>query len=307
MNKNKYTSLSPSFQRLQQLLPLILWLLLQLSGCCKNEEPVSGKALKFTIGGEGQPQADIIREIEIFVYDAKERLIGHTSSQIDGTIVLDYPDIPTLYCVAWGNSKDDALETGPVKTGDLVENGYLALKALPITRTETQYYHTPPNLFRGTVKIDNNTTSDNTQEVRMFLQQTVAPVYITIRGLQEATGTDKGIYTITVSGAASRIDFRGSYGGTPAVHQLTGTFNAEKEYIIPTFYIFPTPAEGEGLTIDILHDGKLLKSVTQTNDEKPIIPVAGKPLELRISFTFSGVDVNPPGWNSTDIEVNYPR
>lgn len=307
MNKNKYTCLSPSFQRFQQLLPLILWLLLLFSGCCKNEEPVSGKALKFVIGGEGQVQADAIREIEIFVYDDKERLIGRTSSQIDGTVILDYPDIPTLYCIAWGNSKDDALEISPVKTGDPMENGYLALKALLTTRTETQYYYMPPNLFRGIVKIDNNTVSDNTQEDRISMLQTVTPVYITIRGLQNATGTDKGNYTITVGGAASRIDFMGSYGGIKTVHQLTGTFNAEKEYIIPVFYLFPLPVEGEGLTIDIRHDGKLLKSITKTNDGKPIVPLAGKPLELRISFTLSGVDVNPPGWNSTDIEVNYPR
>lgn len=309
MKRDKYIYSLIGLKRLPHLLLLLSLLLLLLSGCCKSEEPISGKILKFTIGGEGQTQAGAIREIEVFVYDDKDKLIGRAGSTVDGTVVLDYPGIPTLRCVAWGNSKDSGLELPPLQPGDPLDKGYLALKTLSPTRTETGLHPLPPNLFRGAIEIDNNTTTGTAAETQMPMQSTVATTYITIRGLQEYTGTATGEYALIIHGAADRIRFAGNYGKEKAVHRTTGSFNAEKEYILPPFHLFPPAAGTEGITIDILHDGKLLKSILQTNDGKPIVPVAGKSLKLRIIFKpdGGGGDVIPPGWDSTDVEVSYPK
>lgn len=306
MNENKYISSSFS-STVAHLLPLLSVLLLLTTACSKKEvepEPKELRKLKFSFDSTSQPDIDAIREIEVFVFNDQERLIGRASTHIDGTVVLDYPQSSTLHCVVWGNSKDSSLELPDLQWGDPLDKGYLALKTISPTRVEETYCNTPPELFRGAIQIDNNTTPADQQPTQVNLLQTTASIHITIDGLPEATGTEFGDYTIEVTGQASRIDFSGSYGGK-ALHSLTGIFNTKKEYIIPPFHLFPTAA-GEGITVNILHDGKLLKSITRTSNGKPLLPEAGKEMALLIEFTLSGgieIEVKPSAWNSTDIEV----
>lgn len=311
MNENKYTYPPSSLQWLLPLLPLMSVLLLLTAACSKREvepepkpTPEKVRKLKFSFGSTSQPDVDAIREIEVFVFDDQERLIGHTSTHVDGTVVLDYPQTPMLHCVVWGNSKDSCLELSTLQLGDSLKKGYLALTPLLPTRAEEACSNTPPDLFWGDIKIDNRTTPADQQPAQVALLPTTASIHITIDGLPEATGTESGDYAIEVTGQASRIDFTNNYGGE-TLHHLTGSFNAKKEYIIPPFHLFPT-ATGKGIKVDILHDGKLLKSFTQASDGKPLLPEAGKEMTLLIKFALSGgieIEVKPPAWNSTDIEV----
>lgn len=313
MNENRYTYPPSSLQRLLHLLPLLSVLLLLTAACSKKEvepepepkpTPEEVRKLKFNFDSTSQPDADAIREIEVFVFDDQERLIGRTSTDVDGTVVLDYPQTPMLHCVVWGNSKDSCLELSTLQLGDSLKKGYLTLTPLLPTRAEEACSNTPPDLFRGDIKIDNSTTPADQQPAQVALLPTTASVHITIDGLPEATGTESGDYAIEVTGQASRIDFTDNYSGE-TLHHLTGSFNAKKEYIIPPFHLFPT-ATGEGITVDILQDGKLLKSFTQASDGKPLLPEAGKEMTLLIKFALSGgieIEVKPPAWNSTDIEV----
>lgn len=306
MNENKYISHTFS-STIAHLLSLLSVLLLLTTACSKKEvepEPEKARKLKFSFDNASQPDVDAIREIEVFVFDDQERLIGRASTHIDGTVVLDYPQTPTLHCVVWGNCKDSSLELPDLQWGDPLDKGYLALKPISPVRAEGTCCNTPPELFRGAIQLDNNTAFVNQQPTQVDLLQTTATMHITIDGLPEATGTESGDYTVEITGQASRIDFSGSYGGK-TLHSLTGIFNAKKEYIIPPFHLFPTAA-GEGITVNILHDGKLLKSITRTSNGKPLLPEAGKVMTLLIEFTFSGdieIEVKPPVWNSTDIEV----
>lgn len=306
MNINKYKYPDSALWQLQHMLPLFFAVLLLTTACCKKEELISGRTLTFSLDSASLADPDAIREIEVFVFDNQQQLISRTSTGIDGTISLDYPQTPTLHCIAWGNSKDNSLEYSTLQPGDPLEKGYLALTPHSPTRAETIFSNTPPDLFRGAIQIDNSTPADAQPSTRMVMQQTTASIYITIDGLSETTGIEAGEYTVEVNNAATSIDFKGRYSGK-TTHRLTGSFNAQKEYIILPFHLFP-PVAGQGITIDILHDGKLLESITQMSDKQSIIPVAGKVLKLLISISPSGgVEVSPPGWNPTDIEVNYPK
>ena len=98
MNENEYTSPTFSRQRLQSLLPLLSLLLLLTTACCKKEEPVNnGRKQKLSFDCSSGSQTDAIREIEVFVFDDQERLLGRTSTQVEGTIVLDYPQASVLH------------------------------------------------------------------------------------------------------------------------------------------------------------------------------------------------------------------
>lgn len=306
MNKYKYPSPGSSLWRLQQLLLLFSVVLLLATAGCRQDRLPGERPLKLSFGSASQAGSDAIREIEVFVFDDQLRLIGRASTGIDGTLSLDYPHTSTLHCIAWGNSKDNSLEISTLQPGDPLEKGNLALTPLSPAQSKATYSNLPPDLFRGAIKIDNNATTAAQPSTRMVMLQTTASIHITIDGLSETIGTAAGLYTVEISKAASRIDFEGDYGGT-ATHCLAGSFNTQKEYIIPPFRLFP-PAAGKGISIAIYHDGKLLKRITQTSDRQFIRPEAGKELKLLIRFNPNGdVEVKTPGWNSSDIEVNYPK
>lgn len=311
MNENEYTSPTFSRQRLQSLLPLLSLLLLLTTACCKKEEPVNnGRKQKLSFDCSSGSQTDAIREIEVFVFDDQERLLGRTSTQVEGTIVLDYPQTSVLHCIAWGNSKDSGLEFSPLKLGDSLEEGYLILKTLSPVRAGETFSNMPPDLFWGAIQIDNTSMPDDRQPLQMVMLPTTASIHITIDGLPDATGTESGDYSVVVGEPAGRIDFSGSYGGKTR-HRLTGTFDTGNDYIIPVFRLFPAVG-GEGIGIEVFHGGELLKSITQTSSGKPIIPVPGKELTLLIKFdtppSFDGnLEIKPPEWDTTDVTVSVTK
>lgn len=302
MNENKYTYSGSSPWRLQHLLPLFsAVLLLMVAGCMKEGLPGTRK-LELSFHSALPAGSDAIREIEVFVLDDQQQLISRATGTIGETLSFDCPQTPTLHCIAWGNSNDNSLELPTLQPGDPLDKACLALTPLSSAKAGTQYLNTPPNLFRGATETDNNTLTAR-RVFNMKMQPTTASIHITISGLPETTGTETGDYVLVVDGPAARIDFSGNYSGK-AVHRLTGSFNTQKEYIIPPFRLFPT-ATGKGIRIDIGYNGELLKSITQTSDGQPILPKEGKELSLLIKFTPGGVEVKRSGGNSTDIEKVY--
>ncbi len=305
MNENKYTYPGSSLRWLQQLLLLSVVLLLMATGCRKDDLN-RGKTLIFAGSGTSQSGSDGIREMDVFVFDDREQLISRTGTQPDGAVELDYPQTSSFHCIAWGNSKNSGLELSPLQPGDPLSKGSITLKKLLSTQDGTTFSNTPPDLFRGAIQTDNNNTTSTRQVIPMVMLPATASIHITIDGLQEATGTADGSYTLEVSQAAARIDFEGNYSGQ-AVHSLEGSFNSEKEYIIRPFHIFP-PATGKGIRLDVSHGGKLLQSITQTSDGQRLLAEAGQKLELLILFSPDGsAEARLPGWKPTDVEVAYPK
>ncbi len=305
MNENKHTYPGSSLRRLQHLLLLLLTvLLLTVAGCWRERLP-GGRQLKLSFDTASLAGSDAIREIELFVFDDQQRLLSRATGTLDETLSLDCPPTSSFYCVAWGNSHDNSLRLPALQPGDPLDGAYLALTPLSPAKAETQYLNTPPDLYRGAIETDNNTTARRASSpFHMEMQPATASIHITISGLPKATGTTTGSYTVEVSRSAARIDFEGHYRGT-AIHRLSGSFNPRKEYIIPPFRLFP-PAEGKGIKIAVFHDGKLLQNITLGSDRQPIVPEAGKVLELLIAFHAGGdAEVMPPGWKPNDIDVTY--
>ena len=305
MNENKHTYPGSPLWRLQHLLPLLSAVLLLTAAGCREEGPTGGKQLRLSFHNASQADPGAIREIEVFVFDNQLRLVSRATGAIGGTLSLDCPQTPTLHCIAWGNSYDNSLDFSTLQPGDPLDGAYLALTPLSSAKSKAQFLNTPPDLYRGAIRIDNNTTTVPQLSFNMKMLPATASIDITIGGLPEATGTTDGNYTVEVSRPAARIEFEGVPSGA-AIHRLTGSFNTRKEYIIPPFRLFPPP-DGKGIKIAVFHNGKLLQDITQTSDRKPILPVVGKELALQVMFSPDGVEVRPSGGNSTDVEVVYPK
>ncbi|MCL3849710.1 FimB/Mfa2 family fimbrial subunit [Parabacteroides sp. GYB001] len=304
MNENKHTYPGSSPWRLRHLLPLLpAVLLFTVAGCWKDSLP-GVRQLKLNFYNASQAGSGAIREIEVFVFDDQQQLSNRATGTIDGTLSLDRPRTTTLHCIAWGNSNDKSLRLPVLQPGDPLDGAYLTLTPLSPAKDGTQYLNTPPNLFRGAIETDNKTIASQ-PSFNMKMQPTTASINITISGLAESTPTETGDYAIVVNGSPARIDFEGNYSGN-AVHRLTGSFNTQKEYIIPPFRLFPSVA-GKGIRIDIDHNGKLLESITKTSNGQPLLPEKGKELALLIKFIPGGVEVKLPGEGPTDVEVVYPK
>lgn len=303
MNENKHTYPGSPLWRLQYLLLLLFAVLfLTVTGCWRDSLP-GKRQLKFNFHSASQAGNDAIREIELFVFDDQQQLINRATGTIGETISLDCPSTRSLHCIAWGNSNDKSLRLPALQAGDLLDGAYLALTPLSSVKAETQYLNTPPDLFRGAIDTGNKTIARGAS-FTMEMRPATASIHITISGLSRATGTTDGNYTVEVSRTAARIDFEGTTGGT-AVHQVTGSFNSQKEYIVPSFRVFPPP-DGKGIKIAVFHNGKLLKEFTQTSNRQPLVPVAGQELMLPIAFNADGsAEIKPPGWVSSDVDVTY--
>lgn len=307
MHENKHTYPGSSLWQLQHLLPLFSALLLFTAAGCKQEVLPGVRQLKLSFHSASQAGGDAIGEIELFVFDDQRRLISLATGRLGETISLDCPSTSSLHCIAWGNTHSNSLEFPTLQPGDPLDKAYLALTPLSFAQDGAQYLNTPPDLYRGAIDTDNNATSGvRCSSLNMELLPATASIHITISGLPEATGTTSGSFTVEVSRTAARIDFEGTPSGS-AIYRLAGSFNSRKEYIIPPFRCFP-PAEGKGIKIAIFHDGKLLKNITQTSDRQPLLVEAGKALELLIAFSDDGnVEVRPPGWKPSDVEISYPK
>ena len=304
MNENKHTYPGSSLWRLQHLLLLFLAVLLLTVGGCWRDSLPGKRQLKLSFHSASQADGDAIREIELFVFDDQLQLTNSATGTIGETVTLDCSSTRSLQCIAWGNSNDKSLKLPALQPGDPLDGAYIALTPLSSAKTETQYLNTPPELFRGAIDSEHKTTPRGTPFV-MEMRPATASIYITISGLPKATGTTDGDYTVEVSRTAARIDFEGTTAGS-AIHRVTGSFNSRKEYIIPSFRVFPPP-DGKGIKVGVYHNGMLLKELTQTSTRRPLVPVTGQELKLTIAFSADGsAEVKPPGWTPSDVDVTYP-
>ena len=282
-----------------------MFTLLLLSGCIaeNNDNCFKGVPLKVKLPA-GIP-AETIKDMSLYVFDNKDLLLDILPINSSEPVMLNYPGIPGIHCVAWGNTQDGTMLISPLKKGDQRSDGFISLKSTVPTRAEKNIFTSPTDLFYGELNLENASTSNHIQEQEITISRMVASMNITIRGLELLSESNEGDYLVVVHETASRVDFEGRYGGTPASLAFTSPFEAGKDYIVPLFNLFPTIG-GSGLVIDIYRNGSLLRSVYTDNNNQPIIPVVGKTLNLLLNFKLDvSVQVAITGWGEEYIWKEY--
>lgn len=282
-----------------------MFTLLLLSGCIaeNNDDCFKGVPLKVKLPAD--IPAETIKDMSLYVFDDKDLLLDILPVNSSEPVILNYPGIPDLHCVAWCNTQDGTMLVSPMKKGDQRSDGFISLKSSAPTRAEKSIFTSPTDLFYGELNIENTSTSNHIEEQDMTVSRMVASMNITIRGLELLSGSDKGDYSIVVHETASRVDFEGRYGGDPASLRFSSPMEAGKDYTVSPFNLFPTIG-GSGLIIDIYHNGSLLRSVSTDNSNQPIIPVVGKTLNVLLYFKLNvSVEVAITGWGEEYIWKEY--
>ncbi|WP_291590945.1 FimB/Mfa2 family fimbrial subunit [Bacteroides sp.] len=291
-----------------RIIPGILYFmftLLLLSGCIaeNTDDCYKGTPLTVELPTDISPQT--MKDISLYVFDDKDRLLDVFSMSDMEPVILNHPDIPILHCVALCNTQDGTMSVSPPEQGGARSDGFISLKPAEPTRAEQGIFTSPTDLFYGELKFENNTTHTQAEKQVITVSRMTASMNITLRGLQRLTGTEDGDYSLVVRETSSRMDFNGTYGGTPASYSPPVKLAVNKDFEVSMFRLFPT-VNASGLTFEIYHNGTLLKSVHADGSGNRIIPVVGKTTNLLLNFEGSvDVEIEITGWGETVVWKEY--
>lgn len=288
-------------------IPGILYFMftLLLSGCIAENTDDCFKGIPLAVNLPADIPQETIKDMTLYVFDDKDLLLDILPVNITEPVLLKYPGIPTLHCVALCNTQDGTMLVSPLNTGDSCSEGFISLKPSVPTRAEQSIFTSPTDLFYGELEIENNTTSNHPEELFVDVSRMTASMNITLRGLQRLTGTNDSDYSLVIRETGSRMDFSGNYGGPPASYSPAMNLAANKDFKVSMFRLFPT-ANGSGLTIDIYHKGALLKSIKTDGSGNPIVPVLGKTTNLLLNFEGSvSVEIEITGWGIETVWKEY--
>lgn len=279
--------------------------LLLLSGCASDKEDDSFKGIPLKVKLPANVSTEAIKDMSLYVFDDKDLLLDILPIKNTESILLNYPGVPNLHCIAWCNIQDGTMSVSPLKKGDPLSDGFISLKPSSPTRAEMSIFTSPTDLFYGEFNVDNTSTSGRIEEQNLTVKRMVASMNITVRGLEVLSGSNDGNYSLVVRETASSIDFEGHYGGNLASYAFASGFEPGKDYVIPPFNLFPT-IDGGGVTIDIYHNGDLLRSVSTDSSREPIIPIVNKTLNVLLNFKLDvSVEIAVTGWGEEYIWKEY--
>ncbi len=278
---------------------------LLLSGCIAENTDDCFKGIPLKVSFPADVPQETIKDMSLYVFDDKDLLLDILPVNSTEPVNLNYPGIPTLRCVTLCNTQGGTMLVSPLKKGDPCSDGFISLKPSASVKAEQSIFSSPADLFYGELKIENNTMSNHAEEQIMDVSRMTASMNITLRGLQKLTGTDDGDYSLVVRETNSRMDFSGNYGGVPASYSPAMTLAANKDFEVSMFRLFPA-TNGSGLTMDIYHNGSLLKSITTDGSGNPIIPIVGKTVNVLLNFEGSvRVDIEITSWGETVVWKEY--
>ena len=279
--------------------------LLLLSGCIAENTDDCYKGTPLTVELPAGILPESMKDISLYVFDDKDKLLDVFSMSATEPVILNYPDIPMLHCVALCNTQDGTMSVSPPEKGGSCSGGFISLKPAEPTRVEQGIFTSPTDLLYGELKLENNTTPAKPERQVVSVSRMTASMNITLRGLQRLTGTEDWDYSLVVRETNSRMNFDGTYGGTPASYSPPVTPGKNKDFEVYMFRLFPT-LNATGLTIEIYHNGTLLKSVHADGSGNPIIPVVGKTMNLLLNFEGSvNVEIELTEWGETVIWKEY--
>ena len=94
-----------------------MFVLLLLSGCIAENNDDCFRGVPLQVKLPAGILSETMQDINIYVFDGSDRLLDILPIRSLEPVILSYPGIPSLHCIAWGNTQDGTMYVSPLKNG----------------------------------------------------------------------------------------------------------------------------------------------------------------------------------------------
>lgn len=140
-----------------------------------------------------------------------------------------------------------------------------------------------------------------TGEIPLPMTNRAARVSVVVDHLKEHYG--EGTYSVRVSGFRRSISYDGTLSGSVLDYRPRYAIENDR---LTTAAVTALPADANGITVEVLRDGKTALTVTTGQDGKPITLDAGEDKTVEIDAMTAKVTVSVGNWQETDLNYVVP-
>jgi len=225
---------------------------------CPPPKAINVTAFSKVAGDLYIDQSARIRDVVIFVYDEKEKLLGRIDTQPNTTVPFEFSGHNKYYIVALGNSAGGyftvAARDGLASSGiSLNSNAKTAPPKAPVD-----------DLFFGEQCVELK-PGYTIEQVDLHMLRQVGAMNVTVRGLPREVGDVASDYQVVVQETYQAMDFLGRMTNSAgrATYYPTSTFLSNGDLFVDNFNLLPSES-GYNVAIDILyHNTPLTRGIVR--------------------------------------------
>ena len=245
-----------------------------------------------------------VTSVDIYLF-SEERFVRRVPSGTSADFLFAHDKAATLTLVAWGNLKADSLEVPEIAAGTPIEQAQLSLR-----RKESGYNLPITDLFysRQDVSATPAKTRGITEEsITLVLERRAAGMSVRTRYFTDQYDKAQGTCHFVIRGTGTALNFLGQAVGSGAGYEPVSATDQQGDTFAAPFRVFPTEASQQ-IEIDLYQGEKLLMSVVNDSQGKPLHAVQGEQMNVEIDFrnAIAQVTVTVEEWGEMNQDTMFP-
>lgn len=277
---------------------LIFFCLLQFSiSSCINENMEGCRHYALTVKAVSADGEDInldsLPNLGVYMFKDNE-FVGMLSKSEDGLYQVGYDKDVSLTFVALTNLNSDSLNV-KLSIGTKIEDAFIQLKR------DGGYDLPSSDLFYARKDFVYTSSSESKDTATLVLKRTVSSINIVTKHLVEHYGNSSS-YHYEIHGTKNSLNFLGELVGGEAVYSPVSYFDVNRNFVAPTFYVFPVNSDGN-IEIDIYRGIEKIFSATTDSNGNSLKAIAGKQLNVVIDFSSLSLNFIVSPWGVVEQNV----
>lgn len=242
------------------------------------------KAIVNVNGVDIEVGEDMVKELTLYVFNAKEEFIESHRAKIASTITLSYPNHKELHFVCWANSENDQQIIPNLNVGDKLDESIITLNTESVRSEQEKVVVHPDNLFHSKKQVVIAELGMST--IVMVLRHKVASVSITAKGLNTITSKVDDDYSFVLRSGKKHVNYNGNTQGND-VHHYQDAELKEGIHESGIFNILPSneSKSGSNIEVDIYKGTELIHVITEDSSGGIIKAKEGELLNIHADFS----------------------
>lgn len=281
-------------------------------GCTRQAEFECPQEVELNVQVINADNEDITDEgavsgVSFYLFDKDRLFLKKVDASVGKPVRVYFPYEELLHIVSWGNLTESRTQLPQLAKGMPMHEAMVSLLSDPANRrgnlSTPALALTPDDLFYSYDEISLKSGAPTRHTVQ--IHRIVSAMTVTLRNLQSYANRYDENYSLVVRETYNTIDFFRRLIGEKVGYMPTSSFNKKKELIAPLFNLLPSQG-GDGIEIDIYHDGQLVTTVKRDSQGKPLTTQTGKVLNVLIDFNLQvNVEVSITPWGIVHIWKDY--